>query len=123
MAMMSDREHPLVIDVRVEAGEVVLVLAGELDPHTAPALRQAFERAVSPGTEVLVFDLGGVTFVDSSGLRVIIAAHRQMVDRDGRFVLRHPSDTTTRILEITGLAERIEVEPGSPAPRGGGDPA
>ena len=102
MAMMSDREHPLVIDVRVEADQVVLVLTGELDPHTAPSLRQALDRAVGDTTTVVVFDLGGVTFVDSSGLRVIIAAHKRMDDRHGRFVLRDPSDTTRRILDITG---------------------
>ncbi len=117
MSLMPDRDDPLAIDVRVGPGEVVLVLTGELDPHTAPTLRQAFVRAVTADTDLLVFDLGGVTFVDSSGLRVIIAAQQEMADRGGRFVLRRPSPTTTRILEITGLDERIEVEGG-----GGGDP-
>jgi anti-anti-sigma factor len=119
MAMMSDREHPLVIDARVEADQVVLILTGELDPHTAPSLRQALDRTVGDTTTVVVFDLGGVTFVDSSGLRVIIAAHKLMDDRHGRLVLRDPSDTTRRILDITGLSDRIEVEAGPP--RAGGD--
>ena len=90
MSLMPDRDDPLAIDVRVGPGEAVLVLTGELDPHTAPTLRQAFVRAVTADTDLLVFDLGGVTFVDSSGLRVIIAAQQEMADRGGRFVLRSP---------------------------------
>jgi len=108
--MVSPPEHPLTVDVRGGDGEVVLVLSGELDPHTAPTLRQAVDGAVVDGTRTLVFDLGGLSFVDSSGLRVIIAAHREMAERGGRFILRSPSATTRRILDITGLSSHVEVE-------------
>jgi anti-anti-sigma factor len=108
--MMSTPEAPLVVDVSGDDDAVVLALQGELDPHTAPQLREALDRAVTDDTRLLVLDLSGILFVDSSGLRVIISAYRTMTDRDGRFVLRAPSATTRRILDVTGLADLIEVE-------------
>lgn len=108
--MMPSSESPLALDVETRDRSVVIVLRGELDPHTAPELRAAMDAAVSDDTEVLVFDLGELVFLDSSGLRVIIAAHRELTGRGGRFVLRAPSDTTRRILDVTGLTELIEVE-------------
>jgi anti-anti-sigma factor len=108
--MMPSPESLLTLDVRIDDRAVVIALRGELDPHTAPELRAAMDAAVTDETEVLVFDLGGLVFLDSSGLRVIIAAHRELTGRGGRFVLRAPSDTTRRILDITGLTDLIEVE-------------
>lgn len=101
---------PLVVEADHHDDEVVLSLTGELDPHTAPVLRSVLEAQVSDGTRTLVFDLSGLSFVDSSGLRVIIAAHHEMAARGGRLVLRSPSDMTRRILEITRLSDHVAVE-------------
>jgi anti-anti-sigma factor len=109
--MMSTPEAPLVVAVDGAGTEsVVFALRGELDPHTAPQLAAAVEQALTDETREVVLDLSGILFVDSSGLRVIISTYRTMTDRDGRFVLRAPSATTRRILDVTGLADLIEVE-------------
>ncbi len=90
--------------------EVVLVLRGELDPHTAPALREQIDEVTADSTRTLVLDVSGLRFIDSSGLRVIIGAHKDMTARSGRLVLRAPTDTTRRLLDITGLADHIAVD-------------
>jgi anti-anti-sigma factor len=52
----------------------------------------------------------GVTFLDSSGLRVLIGAYKEAEERGGRLRLRSPSDGVVRLLEITGLADRFIAE-------------
>ena len=105
----SDLDEPLMIEVEDEGGDTVFVLRGELDPHTAPSLRTEIDRVFESGRANLVLDLSGLSFIDSSGLRVIISAHKDAAERDGYLVLRSPSQTTRRLLDITGLLEHIET--------------
>ena len=106
---MPELEEPLTVEVASQGDEVVLVLVGELDPHTAPILRSSVDDAVSDATATLVLDVAGLQFIDSSGLRVIISAHKTMDERGGRLVLRAPTDNTRRLLDITGLADHVDL--------------
>jgi anti-anti-sigma factor len=106
---VSDLEDPLSVDVAATGDEVVLVLVGELDPHTAPILRDALDDTVTHATSSLVLDVEGLQFIDSSGLRVIISAHKMMADQGGHLLLRSPTPNTRRLLEITGLADHVDL--------------
>lgn len=107
----SELEDPLRIDVEhVGDDGVRFTLRGELDPHTAPRLRERVEEALASNRTSLVLDLAGVTFIDSSGLRVILSGHKDANDRGGRLVLQSPSPTARRLLDITGLLEHIDVD-------------
>ena len=109
--MNPELEQPLTISVEQDQGMVVLALVGELDPQTAPLLTEQIEavRARSDFSETVVLDLSGITFVDSSGLRVWIDAQKAMTADERRLVFRHPSPHVARLLEITGLMEQFEV--------------
>jgi anti-sigma B factor antagonist len=102
-------EEPIRVDVVAEGDEVILVVSGELDPHTAPALRDVIDRTVTDATTSLVLDVAGLLFIDSSGLRVIISAHKVMADRGGKLTLRAPTDNTRRLLDITGLTDHVDI--------------
>ncbi len=106
---MPALEEPLTVEVASTGDQVVLVLVGELDPHTAPTLRSGIDGAVTDATTSLVLDVAGLEFIDSSGLRVIISAHKVMDDRGGRLVLRAPTENTRRLLEITGLTDHVDL--------------
>jgi anti-sigma B factor antagonist len=82
-----------------------LLLTGEIDSYTAPELSERL--AGEPPVEVL--DLAGVTFIDSSGLRVIVEAHQRRTAAGSRLVLRAPSAAVQRLLEISGLAGHLDV--------------
>jgi anti-anti-sigma factor len=107
---VPELDEPLTFDVGDDGGDTVFTLSGELDPHTAPALRTEIDRTLASGRTRLVLDLAGLTFIDSSGLRVIISAHKDAAERGGRLLLRSPSPTTRRLLDITGLLDHIETE-------------
>jgi anti-anti-sigma factor len=82
-----------------------LVLVGEIDSYTAPALAER----LAGDPEVHVIDLAGVTFIDSSGLRILVEAHRSRVDSDATLTLRSPSAAVQRLLEISGLSSHLDV--------------
>ena len=86
------------------------VLTGELDMAAADAVTHAVG-SLGPEGDV-VFELAGLAFIDSSGLRAVL----QVADRisDGKLILREPTDAVRRVLDIVGLADaspRIVVEP------------
>jgi anti-anti-sigma factor len=110
---MDDNAESELLEITVtrDAASADVVLTGELDPHTAPLLeRQLRELLGDEQVTEVALDLGGVRFIDSSGLRVVLGAQQVLEERAGRFVLRSPTPTTSRLLEITGLTERLEVE-------------
>ena len=99
---MTGSENLLVI-TPTENG---LSVVGEIDAHTAPSLATAITGANRPD---LTLDLAGVAFIDSSGLRVLIEAHRTAVDAGGGLHLAHPSDAVRRLLDISGLDDYLDV--------------
>ncbi|MCD9622712.1 STAS domain-containing protein [Rhabdothermincola salaria] len=107
--MSADLDQPLKIVVSSEGDTVVVSLTGELDPHTVPMLADELDDAIDGGATSVALDLSGLTFIDSSGLRVVIATHRRLEESGGRLVLRAPSDTVRRLLELTGLLGHIDI--------------
>ena len=85
----------------------VIVAEGQIDSHTAPALNEALA-AVSADASVSV-DLSGVTFVDSSGLRVIVRAHNRQLGSGGGLTIVDPSEPVVRLFEITGLTSELTI--------------
>jgi anti-anti-sigma factor len=81
------------------------VVRGELDLATAPRLEETLVSAIEGGHEV-VLDLRELEFMDSSGVRVLVVAHRR---GDGRFALipAAPKSPVTKILAISGLEPEL----------------
>lgn len=85
---------------------VTLHLTGELDLAAAPGLESALD-AVLADSEDVVLDIAEVTFLDSSGLRVLVAAQNQSSEAGKTLTLLNPSAAVSRILEITGLGKTL----------------
>jgi anti-anti-sigma factor len=92
---------PLSIRHTVRAGKHRLALTGELDIDSASELEEAVREACASGTG-LVIDLRKVTFMDSTGLRVLIVAGR-LCEEKGDELRIIPGEDIQRILEMTGL--------------------
>lgn len=91
------------------AGEgVVVALAGELDLATAQVAEEELSRAEA-SQELIVLDLSGVSFIDSTGLRLMIAADRRARERGGAFVIVHPAPQVRRLLDLSGIAHHLEL--------------
>src|SRR5581483_4884726 len=101
---------PFGVDSREEGGCTVLVARGELDIAAAPLLRDRIAEAVAGGAKELVCDMAEVNFVDSSGLSVLVSAHKRAEAASGRFVIANPQRQLLRLLEVSGTREYLEVE-------------
>ena len=110
--MPDEAPRRSLLEVATRPGpETTLVLAGELDPATAPVLDARLqELTADPGVTRVVLDLTQVTFLDSSGLRTLVAANEALHARSVVLVLQAPSPNIRRVLEVTGLTELIAVE-------------
>ncbi|WP_329200964.1 MULTISPECIES: STAS domain-containing protein [unclassified Streptomyces] len=94
---------PLTITVRDADTGPVLRVTGDLDFDTAPQLRQAVDAlALAPG-DLLVLDLGGLEFCDSSGISALITAHNRTSAAEAAMALAAVPDNITRVLGIVGL--------------------
>lgn len=91
----------------VDGDPPVVEVAGEIDLATAGELGAALEPLLASGDGPVVIDVGGVSFIDSSGLAVL--AHAAASGRP--VVLRHPSKIVVRVIETTGLDQVITLEP------------
>jgi anti-sigma B factor antagonist len=105
--------NPILLDDA--AGDVVVVVVeGEHDIYTAPALRERLEEALAKGGGVVV-DLTGATFVDSSVLGALLDARRRALDAHQGFVVcvgEQVEPGVRRILDITGLVPVLPVVSG-----------
>lgn len=85
-------------------------LAGEIDLHVAPRVGEELDRAIAKGARRLVVDLGGVSFIDSSGIAVLVRAAERLRPRGAELVLVCDDRRILRALEVTGLDGRLARE-------------
>jgi anti-sigma B factor antagonist len=91
------------IGVRQEHDRTVLSLKGELDLLAAPLLQGEIESERADAANVLVLDLDDVQFIDSAGLRVILAAHERAIERGQRLAFTPGSPQVQRLFSIAGV--------------------
>jgi anti-sigma B factor antagonist len=117
---LMEAVEPFAIDVDERDDRTVVTPRGELDMASAPELEQTVMPRLRDATWV-VLDLRSLDFIDSSGLRVVVGAHRAAEERGGRFTcVRGAAGTTVhRIVEIAGIDGVIEMvdDPAEAAPR------
>jgi anti-anti-sigma factor len=95
----------LSINRRDEAGGAVLVLSGELDVVSAPALEQHLNEALSKPDARLTLDLSDLQFVDSAGVSVLIKAKKDAESHGRTLVLARPTEQVHRVFALVGLAD------------------
>src|SRR5438270_11026214 len=100
--MQEDLRKPVVAGVEEQGNAIVVRLAGELDLYNAAEARAALGEASEQQPERLVVDLSEVTFVDSTGLGVLVETRTKLKNRRA-LILAAPQLETRRALEVSGL--------------------
>jgi anti-sigma B factor antagonist len=101
---------PFRLTVSGSGDRAVVSLEGELDLATAPQLREQLVTLAEQADTVIVVDLTNLAFIDSTGLSVLVMALNRSRAGGGTIVLRNPSQSVMRILEITGLVSVFGIE-------------
>lgn len=93
-----------------EQGEAArLALTGELDIASAPELESRLSAVEAGGVKTVVVDLRGLDFMDSTGLRVLVAADARAREASRRLVLVRGGQTIQKVFRVTGLDERLDM--------------
>lgn len=97
--------------IMVSRGQEKLALRveGRLDTMTSPQL----ERELGEGLEKvqeLTLDFTSLEYISSAGLRVLLAAHKQMMRQEGRLVVRGANEDVREVFAITGFLDMLHVE-------------
>jgi anti-anti-sigma factor len=92
-------------------GYAVVTVAGEVDVTTGSLLREPLHDLVRGGSLHHVADLRGVTFLDSTGLGILVGDHKRLRDRGGSLQLVCGSGPVTRVLRVTGVGRVLPVRP------------
>lgn len=88
-----------------------LALTGELDISTVPELRElAYAELNKPQCRALVFELGELAFVDSTGVGCLVEIHQYAAGRDQQVTIRDAAPRVRRVLEIGGMLKLFGAE-------------
>lgn len=93
----------LSVQSHVVRGTTVVEVLGEVDVFTAPTLRNEIADLLDGGSANLVIDLGGVTFMDSTGLGILVGTQKRLRVGGGRLVVVVTQENLRKVLTITGL--------------------
>lgn len=80
-----------------------IAVTGEIDVYTSPQLKQSLVAALDEGCVDVVVDLEGVSFIDSSGLGVLVSGLRRVKERGGSMRIVCTREQVLKIFRITGL--------------------
>ena len=98
----------MTIEKKINGEAVTLMVSGRLDTQTAPELENELD-AVLPGLKELIFDMSGLEYVSSAGLRVILKAQKVM-NTQGSMKLTGVNDSIMEVFDITGFLDILTIE-------------
>ncbi len=98
----------MTINKSMNGSELTIALEGRLDTTTAPQL-EAELKAVLPGLTSLTWDMADLAYLSSAGLRVLLAAQRNM-NKQGSMKVIHVNETIMDIFEVTGFVDVLTIE-------------
>ena len=97
----------MTINVERDFELVTLEITGRLDTTTAPNLESLINE-LPEDTKELIFDMSGVEYISSAGIRVLLGAYKKMNTNHGIMRIEKANDMVREVFEMTGLLELLE---------------
>src|SRR4029453_6403328 len=116
-AVTMATSHPAAafeIRVAFRVDQVILVVRGDVDVLAAPTLGAVLGALIDQGHQHVVLDCAAITFMDAAGLGVIANSSAHLTTSSRMLTLRAVSPQFRRILDMTGLRDRIRLEASDP---------
>ena len=90
---------------------VTAFLSGEIDHHNAPAIRETIDECVvNRRPERLILDFGDVTFMDSSGIGLVMGRYRLIEDMDCKLEIINLSPNSYKVMKLAGLEKLAQIK-------------
>ena len=103
--MQSD----FLVDTQVSDRAITVTVSGDLDLLSAPALERALARLPASEAELIIVDLRGLEFMDSTGLHLLVQAQQKAHQSGRRLALIKGSEHVQRLFELTGMTEGLTI--------------
>ena len=94
-----------------QGGVTIVHVAGEIDVYTAPLLREVLDKQIAEGRTDLVVDLEKVTFMDSTGLGVLVGRLKLVRGQNGSLRIVSAEERILKVFSITGLDKVFHIHP------------
>ncbi len=88
---------------------LVLALKGRLNAVSAPSVQNHLQQRIDQGERRFAVDAAGLTYISSSGLRLLLQVAKQLEERSGRMVLCALQGPVKRVLEIAGFTSLFSI--------------
>ncbi len=94
----------MAVELELAQDRITAYLSGEIDHHIAAQLRQDIDQPVMAAPPaLLVLDFGGVTFMDSSGIGLIMGRYKLMQESGGRLLVQNVPPALRKVMKVSGL--------------------
>ena len=90
--------------------EVVVVIEGRVDTVTASDMEMKVSPIWAKPAITLVFDCEKLEYLSSSGLRIILSAHKQVTAKGGKFIMRNLTREVRSVIDLTGFSRILTIE-------------
>ena len=96
------------IEKKAEGSKLTVALEGRLDTTTAPELEEALKGSLD-GVDDLTMDFGGLEYISSAGLRILLATQKIMT-KQGKMRVTNVNEVVMDVFDVTGFADILTIE-------------
>lgn len=90
--------------------KLIVSLDGEIDHHSAAEIREGLDKMIAVSRpKVMVLELSGIDFMDSSGLGLVLGRYRRLNEMGSQMVIKNPGARTEKILAMAGVDKLIKI--------------
>ncbi len=100
-------------EFHTDADKLIALLSGEIDHHQVAPVRESIDEKISTDNpKELVLDFTDISFMDSSGIGLIMGRYKKMRELGGCITIKNPSPNTYRVLKLAGMDRLAKIEKG-----------
>ena len=108
--MGAARQDDLVREVVTDGDDVRVSLFGEIDAASVAPLQRRLDEVIGSTAGAVALDMSGVSFIDSTGIRLLVTVHRRLSAQRRSFVLSAISPQTRKVLDLAGLRKMLGTD-------------
>ena len=101
------------LQITSEKDKVTAKIDGELDHHFSALIREEIDSVLEHSLpKILELDFSGVTFMDSSGIGLIMGRYKIVRSMNGKIVIKNANSNITKLLRMAGISHLAEIQEG-----------
>ena len=101
----------MAVQIDIDEKTVTAYISGEIDHHNAAGLRNEIDEAIEFAyPEILILDFGAVTFMDSSGIGLVMGRYKLMKSLSGKVIIQNAPKTIKKVMRMAGIEKLLSGE-------------